>query len=136
MFVIEKPLPGITEDGAPYWEGCRAGELRVQRCTACGQLRFPPSALCPRCLGDDATWVRLSGRGTLYTFVVVHRPQHPAFFTDAPYNVVIVELEEGVRLHASVVDCPNDALRVGLPVEVVFDKVNDEVTLPRFRPRA
>jgi uncharacterized OB-fold protein len=135
MFVIEKPLPAVTEDGAPYWDGCRAGELRVQRCDACGHLRFPPSVLCPRCLAEGGSWIPLSGRGTIYTFIVVHRPQHPAFFADAPYNVAIVELEEGIRLHSAIVDSTNDDLRVGMPVEVVFDKVNDEVTLPRFRPR-
>jgi uncharacterized OB-fold protein len=135
MFVIDKPLPAITEDGAPYWEGCRQGELRAQRCTACGHLRWPPSALCPRCLAQGGVWERLSGRGTVYSFIVVHRPQHPAFLNDVPYNVAIVELDEGIRLHSSVVACEHDALRVGLPVEVVFDKVNDEVTLPRFRPR-
>lgn len=135
MFVIEKPMPAITEDGAPYWEGCRRGELRVQRCGACRKLRFPPSVLCPHCLAEGGDWVPLSGRGTIWSFIVVHRPQHPAFFGDVPYNVAIVELEEDIRLHANVVDCPNEALRIGMPVEVVFDRVNDEVTLPRFRPR-
>ena len=135
MFVIEKPLPAVTEDGAPYWEGCRQGQLRAQRCTACGHIRWPPSALCPRCLADGTEWRALSGRGTVYSFIVVHRPQHPAFFGDAPYNVATVELDEGIRLHTSVVDCANDTLAVGMAVEVVFDRVNDEVTLPRFRPR-
>jgi uncharacterized OB-fold protein len=135
MFVIEKPLPAITEDGAPYWEGCRAGELRAQRCAGCGRLRWPPSVVCPHCLGEEAAWVALSGRGTVYSFIVVHRPQHPAFFADAPYNVAIVELEEGPRLHTNVVECAPEALRVGMPVEVVFERVNDEVTLPKFRPR-
>ena len=65
----------------------------------------------------------------------MHRPQHPAFFDDAPYNVAIIELEEGIRLHSTIRDCPNDELSIGMPVEVVFDRVNDEVTLPRFRPR-
>ena len=77
----------------------------------------------------------LSGRGEIYSFIVVHRPQHPAFFADVPYNVAIVELEEGIRLHSNVVGCANEELRVGMPVEVVFDKVSDEVTLPRFRPQ-
>ena len=135
MFVIEKPLPAVTEDGAPYWEACRHGELRAQRCTACGHLRWPPSVLCPRCLAEGGDWTALSGRGTVYSFIVVHRPQHPAFFEDAPYNVAIVEVEEGIRLHANVVECGPDELRVGLPVEVVFERVNDEITLPKFRPR-
>ena len=136
MFVIDKPLPAITEDGAPYWEGCRRGELRAQRCAACGHLRWPPSVLCPRCLAEGGEWVPLSGRGVVWSFIVVHRPQHPGFFADAPYNVAIVELEEGIRLHGNVVECANDALRIGLPVEVVFEKIDDEVTLPKFRPRA
>jgi uncharacterized OB-fold protein len=135
MFQIDKPLPAIDEDGAPYWEACRQGRLTAQRCAACGHLRWPPSVLCPRCLALEHAWVTLSGRGTIYSFIVVHRPQHPAFFADAPYNVAIVELEEGIRLHTNVLDCANEDLRIGLPVEVVFVKVNDEVTLPKFRPR-
>src|SRR5207253_9144780 len=83
--------------------------------------------------GGDCTW--RSGSFPIYSFRVAHRPQHPAFFETVPYNVVIGELEEGIRLHSNVVRCANEELRVGMPVEVVFDKVNDEVTLPRFRPR-
>jgi len=135
MFVIDKPLPAITEDGAPYWEGCRRGELRAQRCTACGHLRWPPAVLCPKCLAEGGEWIALSGRGTIFSWIVVHRPQHPAFFGDVPYNVAIVELDEGPRLHTNVVECANEDLRIGLPVEVVFQKVDDEVTLPKFRPR-
>jgi len=134
MFQIDKPLPAITEDGAPYWEGCRHGELRVQRCTACGHLRWPPSILCAKCLTEGGEWIALSGRGTIYSFIVVHRPQHPAFFGDVPYNVAIVELEEGIRLHSNIVECANEELRLGMKVEVVFTKIDDEVTLPKFRP--
>ena len=133
MFQLDKPMPGINEDSAPYWEGTRAGELRGQRCVDCGHLRFPPAIVCPKCLSEDARWHRLSGRGTIYTFIIVHRPQHPAFFADAPYNVAIVELEEGLRMHTNIVECSNDELRVGMPVEVVFERINDEVTLPKFR---
>jgi hypothetical protein len=135
MFQIDKPLPAVTEDGAPYWAACREGRLTAQRCSACGHLRWPPSVLCPKCLDEGTEWVTLSGRGTIYSWIIVHRPQHPAFFADAPYNVAIVELEEGPRLHTNVVECPNDALRIGLPVEVVFEKIDDEITLPKFRPR-
>ena len=135
MFTIEKPLPGITEDGAPYWAACREGRLEVQRCSRCEHLRFPPAVLCPKCLAEEHAWVPLSGRGKIYSFIIVHRPQHPAFFADAPYNVAIVELEEGIRLHTNVVDCTNEELRIDLSVEVVFEKVDDEVTLPKFRPR-
>src|SRR4029453_6934512 len=134
MFTIDKPLPGITEDGAPYWAACREGRLAAQRCTACGHLRFPPSVICPKCLAEAHEWTTLSGRGHIYSFIVVHRPQHPAFFADAPYNVAIVELDEGIRLHTNVVECANEDLHIGMPVEVVFERIDDEVTRPKFRP--
>jgi len=135
MFVIEKPLPRPTEDSAPYWEAAQRGELRMQQCGDCGHVRFPPSLICPVCLSSRAEWVRLSGRGTVYSWIVVHQSQHPAFNADAPYNVAIIELEEGPRLHTNLVNCPNDQIHIGLPVEVVFEKINDEVTLPKFQPR-
>jgi uncharacterized OB-fold protein len=78
----------------------------------------------------------MSGRGTVYSWIIVHRSQHPAFNEDAPYNVAIVELEEGPRLHSQVVECPREEIRIGMPVEVVFEKINDKVTLPKFRPAA
>ncbi len=134
MFAIEKPLPFANEDTQEYWEGCKRGELRLQKCSDCGHVRFPPSALCPRCLSESSSWEKTGGRGKVYTWIVVHRPQHPAFFEDAPYNVVIVELDEGPRLHARVVDCAPEAITIGMPVEVVFEKKNDDVTMPYFRP--
>jgi uncharacterized OB-fold protein len=135
VFKIDKPLPAVTEDGAPYWAACREQRLAVQRCSACGHLRFPPSVVCPKCLAFEHEWTPLSGHGTIYSFIVVHRPQHPGFFDVVPYNVAIVELEEGIRLHTNVVECANEDLRIGLPVEVVFEKQDDEITLPKFRPR-
>ena len=135
MFVIEKPLPRPTEDSAPYWEAAQRGELRMQQCGDCGHVRFPPSLICPVCLSSRAEWVRLSGRGTVYSWIVVHQSQHPAFNADAPYNVAIIELEEGPRLHTNLVNCLNDQIHIGLPVEVVFEKISDEVTLPKFQPR-
>jgi uncharacterized OB-fold protein len=135
MFTLEKPLPRPTEDSAPYWEAAQRGELRLQRCNACGHSRFPPALLCARCLGEDHQWVKLSGRGTVFSWIVVHQSQHPAFNSDTPYNVTIVELEEGPRLHTNLVECPNDEIHIGMAVEVVFDRVNDDVTLIRFRPR-
>lgn len=134
MFEIEKPLPRPTEDSAPYWEAARNEELHLQACLECGHLRFPPAALCPRCLSLRFEWKRLSGRGTVFSWIVVHRSQHPAFNAETPYNVVIIELDEGPRLHSNLIDCPVDRIRIGMPVEVVFDRINDEVTLPRFRP--
>ncbi len=135
MFVIEKPLPRPTEDSAPYWEAAQRHELRMQQCRNCGHIRFPPAVLCARCNSENAEWVHLSGRGTVFSWIVVHQSQHPAFNADTPYNVTIVELEEGPRLHTNVVDCTNEQIHIGMPVEVVFERINDEVVLPKFRPR-
>lgn len=135
MFAIEKPLPRGTEDTAPYWEYASRGELRMQRCLDCHHIRFPPSLLCPRCLSEKAEWTKLSGRGTVFSWIIVHQSQHPAFNTDVPYNVVIVELEEGPRLHSRLIDCAHDEIHIGMPVEVVFERVAEGVGLPHFRRR-
>lgn len=134
MFQIEKPLPRGTEDTAPFWEAARRHELRMQRCAECGHVRFPPAVLCPRCLSEAHEWARLSGFGTVFSWIIVHQSQHPAFNADVPYNVAIVQLEEGPRLHSQIVGCPFDRLHIGMPVQVVFEKINEEVTLPKFRP--
>lgn len=135
MFKIDKPLPMPTEESAPFWEGTRVGELRAQRCGDCGHLRWPPAVICPICLSGRHEWVRLSGRGRVFSWIVVHKSQHPAFWGD-PFNVAIVELDEGPRLHTNLVDVDPAAIRIGLPVEVVFDPQNDEISLPRFKPAA
>jgi uncharacterized OB-fold protein len=129
-----KPLPRITPDNRPFWDATRRHELRLQRCTGCGRFRYPPAPVCPDCLGEGAAWERVSGRGTVTTWVVFHKLYFPAFAADLPYNVAQVELDEGPRLTANLVGVANDDIRVGLPVEVVFDDVTPEVTLPRFRP--
>ena len=133
MFQLEKPLPMPTEDSAAYWEGTRKRELRAQSCSACRHLRWPPAPVCPRCLALEHEWIALSGRGRVFSFIIVHKSQHPAFWGD-PYNVAIVELEEGPRLHTNLVDVDPAAIAIGLPVEVAFEKQNDEITLPKFRP--
>jgi uncharacterized OB-fold protein len=129
-----RPLPRITPENRPFWEAARRHELRLQRCSGCGRFRYPPSPVCPDCLGESAEWTRVSGRGTVTTWVVFHRLYFPAFAADLPYNVVQVELAEGPRLTANLVGVANDRIRIGLPVEVVFDDVTPDVTLPRFRP--
>ncbi len=129
-----KPLPQPTSVSRPFWEGCRRHELLTQQCLRCRAFRFPPQRLCPECLSEAGEWRRVSGRGTIYSFVVYHRLYHPAFEADLPYNVAVVELEEGPRLLSTIIGGGNDALRCDMPVEVVFDDVTPEVTLPKFRP--
>ena len=129
-----KPLPRIDEESRGYWEALARHELYFQRCRDCGTKRFYPRAVCPVCLSSATEWVRASGRGTVYTFTVTHQNQAPGFRDALPYVLAVVELAEGVRLMTNVVECAPDTVRVGMPVEVVFEDVTPEMTLPKFRP--
>jgi hypothetical protein len=104
----------------------------VQRCGACGGYVFIPQPVCTHCQSGELEWVRSSGRGTLYSYTTVHRPQRPEFAV--PYTVAIVELEEGFFMLTNLVDCPPEQMRIGMPVEVSFRPMSDEITLPMFRP--
>lgn len=131
-----KPLPDVADPNmAPYWEAAKRHELRMQRCDSCGYVRFPPAKHCPECLDENHDWVLLSGRGTIWSFGVYHHLFNRAFADDIPYNVALVQLEEGPRLVTNIVGVENEAIEIGMPVEVEFDDVTDEVTLVRFRPR-
>jgi len=134
----DMPLPAVTDDTRPFWDACRRHELVAQRCGGCGAFRHPPAPVCWRCRSFAHEWVRLSGRGTLFSFAVVHRPFLPALAARGPFNVAVVALDDapGVRLVSNVVDAAPETLRVGLPLEVVFEDVTPEVTLARFRVRA
>ncbi|HZP42110.1 MAG TPA: Zn-ribbon domain-containing OB-fold protein [Candidatus Binatia bacterium] len=132
----QKPLPQVTPEMAPFWAAARRHELVVQRCRGCGAHRFPARDLCSRCLSRDAEWTRVSGKGTVFTWAVMHQVYHPGFAGEVPYAVVVIELDEGARLVSNLVDCPVDTVTAGMPVEVVFEDVTPDVTLPKFRPRA
>ena len=134
MTTWEKFKPVPTEDSEPYWEYCAKGELRMQRCGACGHVRFPPSALCPRCLSEGHEWAALSGRGRVWSWVVFHQAYYPGYADDVPYNTAIIELEEGPRMHTNIVGCANEDIHIGMPVEVLFEPLDDEIQLPKFRP--
>jgi uncharacterized OB-fold protein len=129
-----KPLPRSDEESKGFWEACQRHELYVQRCGACGQLRYYPRALCPSCLSDRTEWVRCSGKGTVYTFTATHQNQAPGFRDELPYVMAYVELDEGVRMLTNIVGCPADAVRIGMRVEVVFEDVTADITLPKFKP--
>jgi uncharacterized OB-fold protein len=129
---IPRPAPG--PDDAPFWEWCRRGQLRIQRCTACGEFRHRPRPLCPTCASTEAEWAPVSGRGVVWSYTVCFPPVLPAFEDRVPYNAVVVRLEEGPFLVSNLLDCPNDAIEVEMPVEAVLVTVDDELTLPLFRP--
>ena len=132
----KKPLPRVDEESRGYWEALARHQLYFQRCRDCGTKRFYPRAFCPRCLSSSTEWVRASGRGAAYSFTVTHQNQAPGFREELPYVLAIVELDEGVRIMTNVVGCAPDAIRIGMRVEVVFDDVTAEITLPKFRPAA
>ena len=131
----KKPLPLPSELSAPFWEACRRQELIVQRCQNCHAFRFPPAILCPECLSEATEWRKVSGKGKIFSFVVFHRVYHPGFQADLPYTVALIELEEGPRLVSNIVGCSPAEVTCDLPVEVVFEDVTPEVTLPKFRLR-
>lgn len=130
----EKLLPRIDEMSRPYWEGAKRHELLLQKCQECGHYRYPPGETCPSCLSDRLEWVKVSGRGSVYTWTVFHQAYHPAYKDDIPYAVVVVELEEGPRMITNLVNCRIEDIKMGMPVEVAFDDVTEEVSLPKFRP--
>ncbi len=128
-----KPLPSLEDLSGAFYAWCKQGELRFQRCADCGAWRHVPREMCARCGSWQWEWTRSSGRGTVFTWTVVSVALHPAFADEVPLAPAVIEMEEGVRLLSQVVDCPPEELEIGLPVEVVFDELTPEVTLPRFR---
>lgn len=127
-----RPRPALTQDNTFFFDGAEAGTLLIQRCGSCGTLRHPPRPACAVCRSFEWDTVTASGRGRVYSYVVVHHPQVPAF--DYPLPIAVVELEEGTRLVADLVDVAPDAVRIDMPVVVEFVAVDDELTLPMFRP--
>ncbi len=135
MDEYSKPLPTVTPDNEPFWDACKRHLLALQKCKDCDNLRLP-GPICPNCLCMEAEWTPLSGRGKLFAWTIIHQRYHKGFAEETPYNVAIVELEEGPRLLTNIVDCANEDLRVDMAVDVVFDDVTEEITLPRFKPNA
>jgi uncharacterized OB-fold protein len=129
-----KPLPRKDPLAAPFWEHAQEERLAVQRCAKCRDLHFPPTQVCPACLSEEQEWQVVSGRGTVVSWVNFHQAYWTAFRPELPYNVVLVELDEGPRLLSNLVAPPADGIKPGMKVRAVFDKVTAEVTLPKFAP--
>jgi uncharacterized OB-fold protein len=128
-----KPLPSLAGLAGEFYAWCAKGELRFQRCSLCEAWRHVPRELCAECGSSEWSWEPSSGHGRVFTWTVATRAIQPAFKNDVPYAAVVVEMEEGVRLLSTVVDCPPDELIVDMPVEVTFEAVTSDVTLPMFR---
>lgn len=129
-----KPLPAPLPWTKSYWEGAKRRQLLFQQCSDCGQKIMYPKMFCPNCMSDNLTWQKASGRGRLYSYTVVHRYPPTGFHESLPYVVGIVTLEEGVRLMTNIIQCDQDKLACDMEVEVAFEDISEEVTLPQFRP--
>jgi uncharacterized OB-fold protein len=130
----EKPLPKPNAETKPFWEGCRKHELKFQKCPACDHVRWPPSIVCPKCHSPETGWIKACGRGRVYSYAVYHTPFHPAFREEIPYVTAVIELEEGPRFLTNIVECDPGDVRCDMPVEVLWEDVTDEISLPKFRP--
>lgn len=133
MAPYRKPLPVIDALTRPYWEHARRHALAVQHCPGCGHHWFPPGPVCPQCLHERPEWRVVSGRATLVSWCEFHRAYWPAFADELPYNVAIVQLEEGPRIVGNLVGTL-PPLRRGLALHAVFDDVTPEISLVRFAP--
>ena len=129
---IQRPIPAPDRDSEPFWAGVKQHKLLIQRCIDCSALRHPPQPACPDCGSLEIDWQQASGRGVVYSFVIQREPTHP-FFQNVPYNVILVELEEGTRLVSNLLDVEPDEIRIGMSVELFFEDVDPEATLPKFR---
>lgn len=130
----DKPVPAIDPDSQPYWDGAKEGRLMIQRCKATGQAFLYSRQLVPGVVDSEVEWIEASGRGTIYSYTVARRPAGQLFADDVPYVVVSVTLEEGARVMSNLVTDDPDGVKIGQEVEVFFDQVSDELTIPKFKP--
>jgi uncharacterized OB-fold protein len=140
MSELTRPVVVPDEESRPFFEGALRSELMLLRCTDCGTFMFPTSGFgtpvrtrCVGCFSPAVEWAASSGRGTLYSFVLMHIVYDEAFADRMPYNIASVMLDEGVRFVTTIVDCENDELEIDAPVEVAFERQSDDVAIPVFR---
>lgn len=131
-----KPLPSPAPEWRRYWEGCKRHQLWLPFCRGCERFFFYPRDFCPRCFAWNVEWRLASGRGRIHSFAIHYRAWHPAWANEVPYVSALVELEEGPRIYTNIVGVEPDPtkIRCDMAVEVVFEDVSDEISLPKFRP--
>ena len=129
-------LPQPDEETKPFWDGTKKHELHIQRCADCKTYRHPPEKTCSKCYSENVTWEKVSGRGTIYSYIRVFQPVLPQWRESAPYNIVQVALEEDPEIILTG-NAPGEGdakLKVGLRVKVTFDDVAEDVSIPRWTP--
>ena len=131
-----KPVPVPQGESDYYWEKAKAHELWLRQCDDCGNAYFYPRDISPCCFSKNTSWIQASGKATLFTFAIVHRPPHPGFREIAPYVTAIVELEEGPKFPTNIVidDPTPENLQIDMALEVTFDDITDNIALPKFKP--
>ncbi len=134
MAEYKKPLPSPDSDTKDFWEGAKRHELLLQKCSACGSYRFPPSPMCPNCFSMDFKWEKVSGKGEVYTFTIVRVAVRPEWASDVPYVLATIKLDEGVRMVSKVVGCKPEDVKIVMKVQLVFDDVTEQFTIPDFKP--
>ncbi len=134
MPAYAKPIPAITPELRPFFDAAKRHELVVQRCQRCAVHRFPPREICSSCLSNQAEWVRVSGAGEVFSFNIMHQVYHPGFADEVPYAVVVIKLKEGAKINSNLVGVAPHDITIGMPVQVVFEDISDEITLPKFAP--
>ena len=137
MADYDRPLPKPDPVTQPFWDSLKAHSIKLQRGKQSGKWVYYPRAVMPGNLDEELEWAPVSGRGSVYAFAIPSRHPNPAFGSRAPYVVALVELEEGVRVLSNLIDVDPtpEAVKIGMPVEIVYDDVTDAITLPRFKPR-
>jgi len=130
----KRPVPRIDEESRPFWEACARHELYIQKCKNCGTVFYYPRGFCPEDLSADFEWVKCGGKGKVYTYTVTRQNQSPGFRDKVPYVMAYVELEEGIRMLTNIVDCDPKDVAVGMSVEVTFEDVTPDISIPLFRP--
>lgn len=128
------PTPMMNQDSEAYWRGVAEGRLLLRTCTTCGKAMFYPRIICPSCGSDRLDWREAAGTGTLYAFSIVHRAPDQAFRARVPYVIALVDLDEGPRMMTNILECPAEAVRIGMRVAVCFEPRGDNGAVPQFRP--
>ena len=134
MTTYNKPLPQPNADDEFFWRGCKKHKFLFQKCLDCGLIRWPPSFLCPQCWSGNTTIIEASGKGKVYTYAVYHLAYHEGFKSDLPYVTAIIELEEGPHFLSNITECNPVDVKCDMPVEIVWDDITAEFSLPKFKP--
>lgn len=129
-----KFLPRPKPETAAWWQSCREHNLMIQRCSGCGAFQFYPRVFCSSCMSNQVEWVQSAGLGKVLTFTVCRVPVAEAYAADLPYVVALIRLEEGPTMMSNIVGCEPESVTIGMPVEVVFQKWSEDITIPQFRP--